>query len=104
MPSPYADRLRRLPVQRREVEVHGGTTAYWAYGPDDADTTVVAVHGFRGEHHGLEPVLAFLPEVRVIAPDLPGFGESALCHDARMISTSMRSGSPTSSPKSPQVP
>ncbi|KKX99045.1 MULTISPECIES: alpha/beta fold hydrolase [Microbacterium] len=77
VPSPYADRLRRLPVQRREVEVHGGTTAYWAYGPDDADTTVVAVHGFRGEHHGLEPVLAFLPEVRVIAPDLPGFGESA---------------------------
>ena len=76
VPSPYADRLGRLPVQRREVEVRGGTTAYWVYGPEDADTTVVAVHGFRGEHHGLEPVLAFLPEVRVIAPDLPGFGET----------------------------
>jgi pimeloyl-ACP methyl ester carboxylesterase len=57
--------------------VRGGTTAYWVYGPEDAETTVIAVHGFRGEHHGLEPVLAFLPEVRVIAPDLPGFGESA---------------------------
>lgn len=77
MPSPYADRLRRLPVQRHEVAVRGGVTAYWEYGPADADTTVVAVHGFRGEHHGLEPVLAYLPEVRVIAPDLPGFGESA---------------------------
>jgi pimeloyl-ACP methyl ester carboxylesterase len=76
VPSPYADRLRRLPVERHEVEVRGGTTAYWVYGPRDAETTVVAVHGFRGEHHGLEPVLAFLPEVRVIAPDLPGFGES----------------------------
>ena len=75
-PSPYADRLRRLPVRRHEVEVRGGTTVYWEYGPSDAATTIVAVHGFRGDHHGLEPVLAYLPEARVIAPDLPGFGES----------------------------
>ena len=34
------------------------------------------MHGFRGEHHGLEPVVAHLPEVRVISPDLPGFGET----------------------------
>ncbi len=77
MPSPYADRLSRLPVVRREVEVRGGTTAFWEYGPADAETTIIAVHGFRGDHHGLEPVLAFLPEVRVLAPDLPGFGDSA---------------------------
>jgi len=77
VPSPYADRLSRLPVERHEVEVAEGTTAYWVYGPQDAETTVIAVHGFRGEHHGLEPVLAFLPEARVIAPDLPGFGETA---------------------------
>lgn len=76
-PSPYAARLARLPVRRHEIGVRGGTTAYWEYGPAGAETTVVAVHGFRGEHHGLEPVLAYLPEVRVIAPDLPGFGESA---------------------------
>lgn len=76
MPSPYADRLRLLPVRRHEVAVRGGKTAYWEYGPADAETTVVVVHGFRGEHHGLEPVLAFLPELRVIAPDLPGFGET----------------------------
>lgn len=75
-PSPYADRLSRIPIERHEVEVRGGRTAYWVYGPESA-TTVIAVHGFRGEHHGLEPVLAYLPEIRVIAPDLPGFGESA---------------------------
>lgn len=75
--SPYAARLGRLTIERREVEVRGGTTAYWVYGPPTAATTVIAIHGFRGEHHGLEPVLAFLPEVRVIAPDLPGFGETA---------------------------
>ncbi|HWS49951.1 MAG TPA: alpha/beta hydrolase [Microbacterium sp.] len=77
VPSPYAERLSRLPVQRHEASVRGGTTAYWVYGPADAEVTVIAVHGFRGDHHGLEPVLAFLPEVRVISPDLPGFGETA---------------------------
>lgn len=79
--SPYAERLSRIPVRRREVDVRGGRTAYWTYGPDQTPdggepVTVIAVHGFRGEHHGLEPVLAYLPEVRVIAPDLPGFGET----------------------------
>ncbi|GAB3599086.1 alpha/beta fold hydrolase [Microbacterium tumbae] len=77
MSSPYAERLSRLPVQRREVAVAEGTTAYWEYGAPDATTTLIAVHGFRGDHHGLEPVLAFLPDIRVISPDLPGFGETA---------------------------
>jgi len=75
--SPYASRLGEIPVVRREVQVAAGTTAYWVYGPDDARApTIIAVHGFRGEHHGLEPVIAFLPGVRVISPDLPGFGET----------------------------
>jgi len=76
-PNPYAPLLDEIPVERQEAEVLGGTTAYWVYGPADAETTVVAVHGFRGEHHGLEPVVAHLPGVRVISPDLPGFGETA---------------------------
>ncbi len=76
VPNPYAALLDAIPVDRREVEVDGSTTAYWVYGPADAVTTIVAVHGFRGEHHGLEPVVAHLPDVRVISPDLPGFGET----------------------------
>lgn len=76
-PNPYTAQLAEIPVERREVSVLGGTTAYWAYGPEDADVTVLAVHGFRGEHHGLEPVVAQLPGIRVIMPDLPGFGETA---------------------------
>ncbi|GAA2015489.1 alpha/beta fold hydrolase [Microbacterium ulmi] len=75
--NPYAELLAVVPVERREVGVLGGTTAYWVYGPADAETTVLAVHGFRGEHHGLEPVVAQLPEIRVVMPDLPGFGETA---------------------------
>ena len=73
---PYASRLAAIPVERRTVDVLGGTTAYWTYGPADAEITLLAVHGFRGEHHGLEPVVAHLPGIRVVMPDLPGFGET----------------------------
>lgn len=76
MTNPYAARLDQIPVVRHEVEVFGGTTAYWVYGPEDAATTLVVVHGFRGEHHGLEPVVAHLDGIRIVSPDLPGFGES----------------------------
>lgn len=74
--SPYAEQLAAIPVERREVRVGGAMTRYWVYGPEDAATTVVICHGYRGEHHGIEPIIAQLPGVRFVGPDLPGFGES----------------------------
>ncbi len=74
--SPYAALLAEIPVREHTVEVLGSHTRYWDYGPADAATTVVVVHGYRGEHHGLEPVIAHLDGIRIISPDLPGFGES----------------------------
>jgi len=76
VPSPFAARLRDIPTRTGSVEVLGSRTAYWDYGPADADVAVVLVHGYRGDHHGLEPVVAQLPGLRIVAPDLPGFGES----------------------------
>ncbi|GAA3660573.1 alpha/beta fold hydrolase [Microbacterium marinilacus] len=81
--SPYAAQLAEIPVARREVEVLGGRTAYWVYGPEDAETTILVVHGFRGEHHGLEPVVAFLGGFRIVMPDLPGFGQTPPLPDRR---------------------
>lgn len=77
MPSPYAAALERIPVLQKSVDASGVRTAYWEYGPADAEVTILAVHGFRGDHHGLEPVVAQLPGIRWIMPDLPGFGQSA---------------------------
>ena len=74
--SPFAAQLHRINVQERELSVLGSATRFWVYGDADAATTVVVVHGYRGEHHGLEPVIAELPSVRFISPDLPGFGRS----------------------------
>ncbi|AXA95993.1 MULTISPECIES: alpha/beta fold hydrolase [Microbacterium] len=74
--SPYADRLAAIAVGRDEIEISGTRTAYWVYGDPAAPITLVAVHGYRGDHHGLEPVVAYLDGIRVISPDLPGFGET----------------------------
>jgi pimeloyl-ACP methyl ester carboxylesterase len=74
--SPYASLLAEVPVREGAVSVLGSTTRYWDYGPVDAALTVVLVHGFRGEHHGLDPLVANLRGIRLISPDLPGFGES----------------------------
>lgn len=76
VPSPYAAQLKSIPVQERELSVLGSTTHYWEYGSADAQVTIVMVHGFRGDHHGLEPVVAQLPGLHLISPDLPGFGDS----------------------------
>lgn len=82
VPTPHAGDLARIPVRDSSVTILGSRTRYWEYGPADARHTVVIAHGYRGDHHGLEPVIALLPEVRFISPDLPGFGESSAMTEA----------------------
>ena len=60
----------------------GSRTRYWEYGPRDAAHTILLVHGYRGDHHGLEPVIALLPDIRFVSPDLPGFGASTAMTEA----------------------
>jgi len=62
----------------REIELPGGMTRWWDYPAEhpSASGTIIAVHGFRGDHHGLEPVVGNLPGRHIVMPDLPGFGES----------------------------
>ena len=65
VPSPYAAALERVPVREGARRASSAaTTRYWDYGDPDAATTLVLVHGFRGDHHGLEPVVAQLRGVR----------------------------------------
>ncbi|MCS5721890.1 alpha/beta hydrolase [Herbiconiux sp. CPCC 203407] len=112
--SPYARELARMPVTTRVETLAGSDTHLWEYGASGLDeaareaatTAVVVVHGFRGDHHGLEPVIAQLdePGMRIVAPDLPGFGAStplAVTHDidgyatwAKALVASVRAQSP----------
>ena len=63
------------------------TTRYWQYGEGMGSGSfpegcypVLLVHGFRGDHHGLEIIanylLKLIPNISIISPDLPGFGRS----------------------------
>ena len=61
------------------VVLDGTSVAYWSYEPvrvTPATRTILVIHGFRGDHHGLLRVADQLPEMRLIMPDLPGFGSS----------------------------
>lgn len=58
------------------VSLPGGMVRYWEYAGPAGARTIVMVHGFRGDHHGLERVVERLPGFRIIMPDLPGFGQS----------------------------
>ena len=63
---------------RNSVEIDGGPCVYFEYpSADNSDVTLVMIHGYRGNHRGLQAIAAGLSKYRVIIPDLPGFGESA---------------------------
>lgn len=74
--NPLEQQLHRIPTEQITVDVAGTSTAVWRYGSPDARHTFILIHGFRGTHHGLESLVAAMPDCRFIAPDLPGFGES----------------------------
>lgn len=66
----------------RDLQLLGSRVRYWEYGTPEAGPTIVVVHGYRGDHHGLEPVVNLLPDLHIVAPDLPGFGDSTPMTDA----------------------
>lgn len=71
------------------------TTRYWQYGEGMGSGSfpegcypVLLVHGFRGDHHGLEIIanylLKLIPNISIISPDLPGFGRSGDLHESAL--------------------
>ena len=70
MDNPYAE--------RRSVELDGYRVRYWFYDADkQRKPLLVMLHGFRGDHHGLQLIATALREkYHVVLPDLPGFGRS----------------------------
>lgn len=68
-------RLRGL---RRTLTLSGKEFVYYDYpSRHDNPETIVMIHGYRGNHRGLEAIVGGLEDYHVIVPDLPGFGESA---------------------------
>jgi pimeloyl-ACP methyl ester carboxylesterase len=62
---------------RRQIQIAGKTAVYFEYPAiDGSNRNLIMIHGYRGNHHGLEAIAAGLSKYRVIIPDLPGFGQS----------------------------
>ena len=77
-PSYFSSELAAR-TRAARIELDGGTVAYWTYEPVQVTPetrTILVIHGFRGDHHGLLRVADQLPGMRLIMPDLPGFGSS----------------------------
>ena len=74
-PTPELMAMARSRAHRSDV----GTTATWHY--QGVGPTIVLVHGFRGDHHGLSAIAGALDDFNVVIPDLPGYGRSPVFAD-----------------------
>lgn len=71
--------VARASAQSKHVIASGVTTAYWYYparGKNPTNDSIVLIHGYRGNHHGLEAIAGAIKSFDVYIPDLPGFGKS----------------------------
>ncbi len=60
----------------KSLEISG--VRYWTYG-DKTKPALLLIHGFTGSHEGFQYIIPKLEkDFYIIAPDLPGFGESSL--------------------------
>lgn len=67
----------RLRGVRNTVNINGVDFVYYEYPTPEANAQVIVmIHGYRGNHRGLEAIVGGLSKYRVLVPDLPGFGES----------------------------
>lgn len=77
-------------AERRSLRMDGYKLRYWFYDVDSKPKPLlVMVHGFRGDHHGLQLIAdALRDRYHVVVPDLPGFGRSeSFPEDAGQAST-----------------
>lgn len=81
LPYPYLGVLTPRDGRENVASVDGTTTHWWEYPAASASATLVLIHGFRGDHHGLELFADALPEFRIIIPDIPAFGSSSAWSD-----------------------
>src|SRR5699024_2164499 len=71
-----AEIVRTRPSHRIDLRLGRHTTAAWVYPGDPGRRPLLMVHGFRGDHHGMDLIAGDIRDREVIVPDLPGFGRT----------------------------
>lgn len=73
--------IARDASQRKTVLLNQEETVYWFYPKrrqnDKNSKSIILIHGYRGNHHGLEAIAGAIEDFDVYIPDLPGFGQSS---------------------------
>jgi pimeloyl-ACP methyl ester carboxylesterase len=91
-PSPIE--LAQLALGRaraHQIQLKTGLTHYWTYESQIPQAkTIIMVHGYRGNHHGLESLAGALTDFNVVIPDLPGFGLSSEIVEAHTVDSYAR--------------
>jgi pimeloyl-ACP methyl ester carboxylesterase len=77
VPNPYSSDLEPRVGIEHVLQVDNTTTHWWEFTSSAKAKTLVFVHGFRGDHHGLQLFADALPEYRILIPDMPVFGSSS---------------------------
>ena len=73
-------------AEARSIRADVSETAVWTLSGNQQ--RVLFIHGFRGDHHGLQAVGGALADLTVVSPDLPGFGKSAVLEQHNLSSYS----------------
>jgi pimeloyl-ACP methyl ester carboxylesterase len=72
--------IARTASQRKSVFIDGLESVYWFYPKRNQKSrskeSIVFIHGYRGNHHGLEAIAGGIEDFDIYIPDLPGFGQS----------------------------
>jgi pimeloyl-ACP methyl ester carboxylesterase len=68
--------VRTRDSHHTELRLGDHTTAAWVHPGDSACRPLLMVHGFRGDHHGMDLIAGSIRDREVIVPDLPGFGDT----------------------------
>ena len=63
-------------AHRVDLDVAGHPTPVWVHPGRSEGRPVLLIHGFRGDHHGLDRIAHAMRDREVLVPDLPGFGEN----------------------------
>lgn len=70
----------------RSQNINGSVVRYWFYPAKISNPkTLIFIHGYRGNHRGLEAIAGALDDFDVYIPDLPGFGASEPMRDEHSI-------------------
>lgn len=61
---------------KHKISIRNSHVSYWTYG-ENTNPPILFIHGFRGNHKGLQDLASEMTGYYVIIPDLPGYLESA---------------------------